>query len=118
MEFLRLLLLFLHFIGMAVLIGAFIAQMRQKPEDGGRRPSAGILHGALTQLITGLALVGIREGALDMPVDHVKIAVKLLVVLVIVVLALVGRRKSLNNALFGAVGVLAVLNVAIAVFWR
>ncbi|WP_214403518.1 hypothetical protein [Pseudonocardia lacus] len=117
MEFLRLLLVFVHFIGLAVLIGAFIAQLRQPSEEGRRRPAAGVLHGALTQLVTGVALVGVREGALDLPVDNTKIAVKLLVLIVLLVLVLVGRRKPLNQVLFWAIGALAVVNVGIAVFW-
>jgi hypothetical protein len=117
MEFLRLLLVFVHFIGLAVLIGAFIAQLRQPSEEGRRRPAAGVLHGALTQLATGVALVGVREGALDLPVDNTKIAVKLLVLIVLLVLVLVGRRKPLNQVLFWAIGALAVVNVGIAVFW-
>ena len=117
MEFLRLLLVFLHVIGLAVLIGAFLAQLRQESAEGRWRPAAGMLHGALTQLVTGVALVGVREGALDLPVDNIKITVKLLVLIVILGLVLVGRRKPLHQAGFWAIGVLAVLNVGIAVFW-
>lgn len=117
MEFLRLLLVFVHFLGLAVLIGSFLGQLRQEPVEGRRRPATGILHGALTQLVTGIALVGLREGALDLPVDNTKIAVKLLVLIAIFVLVLVGRRRPLNQVMFGAIGALAILNVGIAVFW-
>lgn len=116
-EFLRLLLVFVHFIGLAVLIGGFVAQLRQPPGEGGRRPATAILHGALVQLVTGIALVGVREAALHLPVDNVKIAVKLLVLIVLLVLVLVGRRRPLGPAAFGAIGALAVVNVGIAVFW-
>ncbi|AEA24166.1 hypothetical protein GCM10023403_26830 [Pseudonocardia benzenivorans] len=117
MEFLRLVLLFLHFIGLAVLLGAFVAQLREPAVEGRRRPATGMLHGALTQLVTGVALVGLREGALDLPVDNTKIAVKLGVVVVLLALVIVGRRKTLGPAAFWAIGGLAVLNVGIAVFW-
>ncbi|GEL20402.1 hypothetical protein [Pseudonocardia asaccharolytica] len=117
MEILRLLLVFLHFIGLAVLIGAFVAQVSGRPKGGGFTVTSGMLHGALTQLVTGLALVGIREGALDLPVDNVKIGVKLLVLIAILALVLVGRRKSLATGGFMAIGLLSVLNVGIAVFW-
>lgn len=117
MEFLRLLLVFVHFIGLAVLIGSFLAQLRQPAVEGRRSPATGILHGALTQLVTGVALVGLREGALDLPVDNVKIAVKLLVLVALLGLVLAGRRKPLNQVLFSAIGLLAVVNVGIAVFW-
>ncbi|MGD9988133.1 hypothetical protein [Pseudonocardia sp.] len=117
MEFLRLLLVFVHFIGLAVLIGSFLAQLRQPAVEGRRSPGTGMLHGALVQLVTGIALVGIREGVLDLPVDNIKITVKLLILLVILGLVLFGRRKPLNQVLFSAIGVLAVVNVGLAVFW-
>ncbi|MFC5996520.1 hypothetical protein ACFQE5_20140 [Pseudonocardia hispaniensis] len=117
MEFLRLLLVFLHFIGLAVLIGAFVAQVSGRPTDGGFTVTAGMWHGALTQLVTGLALVGLREAALDLPVDNAKIGVKLVVLIAILVLVIIGRRRNLAPGAFMAIGLLSVLNVGIAVFW-
>jgi hypothetical protein len=114
MEFLRLVLLFLHLLGMAVLVGAFMVQRRAA---GGGPLNAGWLHGSLLQFVTGLALVGVKE-AQDAELDHAKVAVKLLVVLVVLGLAFVGRRRDplpawMNPTLAG----LVVLNVGVAVFW-
>lgn len=113
MEFLRLVLLFLHLLGMAVLVGSFMVQRRAA--DGPL--NAGWLHGSALQFVTGLALVGVKE-AQDADLDHAKVAVKLLVVLVVLGLAFLGRRRDplpawLNPALAG----LVVLNVGVAVFW-
>ena len=55
-----------------------------------------MLAGAITQVVTGLALVGVRE-ATDLGVNNVKIAVKLglaVVVLVAAIVAHVQRRRG------------------------
>ena len=91
MEFVYNLLVVLHFIGLASLLGGFIVQM--KSPDKGVNPA--MLHGALTQLVTGVLLVGIASAGLvpGEEVDHAKIAVKLVIVLIITALAFVGRRR-------------------------
>ena len=48
-------ILILHFIGLASVVGGFLAQM--KSSDRGVNPA--MVHGALTQLVTGLLLVGL-----------------------------------------------------------
>lgn len=114
MEFLRLVLLFLHLLGMAALAGSFLVQ-RHTAASGPL--NAGWLHGSLLQLVTGVALVGVNE-AQDNDLDHVKVAVKLVVLLVILGLVLVGRRRDpLPAWLVPAVAGLVVLNVGVAVFW-
>lgn len=113
MTFLRLLLIFLHLVGLASLLGGFLVQLRG-PD---RRVLPAMVHGALTQLVTGLALVGVDE-ALDVAVDNAKIGVKLLVVLVITVLVWANRRKpAIPAGLFFGIGGLTLLNTAVAVFW-
>lgn len=113
MEIIHKLLLFLHFLGLASLLGGFLVQL--KGPD--RRVVPAVLHGALTQLVTGVLLVGVLEMG-DDPVNHVKIGVKLLIALVITVMAF-GTRKygSLGKGLFFSMFALSVVNVAVAVFW-
>ncbi len=116
MQFFYNLILVLHFVGLASLLGGFIVQMRSA--DKGVNPA--MWHGALTQLVTGVLLVGIAEsGSLsEDPLDMTKISVKLLIVLVITVLAFVGRKKQPPQvALWGIIGALTLVNVVIAVFW-
>lgn len=115
MEFLRLVLLFLHLLGMAVLVGSFLVQRRTAP-DGPL--NAGWLHGGLLQLLTGLALVGVKEAQNAPDLDHAKVGVKLTVLVVVLVLVLVGRRREpLPAWLTPALAGLVVLNVGVAVFW-
>lgn len=115
MEFLYNLIVVLHFVGLASLLGGFIVQMSSA--EKGVNPA--MLHGALTQLVTGVLMVGLAEsGAVDEDLDMAKISVKLLVVLVITVLAFVGRKKPLpQKGLWATIGALTLLNVVIAVFW-
>ncbi len=116
MELLRQILLFIHFLGLASLLGGLLVQMKG-PE---RRILPAVLHGALTQLLSGVLLVGVLEGLDDPahPVNNVKIGVKLLIVLVITVLAWLNRKKpSIPDGLFFALLALTVVNVGVAVFW-
>ena len=114
MEFLRQVLLFLHLLGMAALLAGFLTQMKVTA----RQIVPAMLHGALTQLVTGLALVGVREG-LDEPVDNAKMAVKLIVTVGVLGLLYLNRAKMrIPDGLFFGIFALSVLNVAVAVFWQ
>ena len=117
MEILRNVLLVLHFIGLASLLGGFLTQMSAFKSRSARINPA-ILHGALTQLVTGLALVAVIQiGDLD-DIDNAKIAVKLAILIAIYVIAFVNRKKSaVAMPVIGAIGALTIANIVIAVFW-
>lgn len=113
------LLVILHFLGLASLIGGFLVQMRTTP----RVVNMAMLHGALTQLVTGVLLVGLAyplhdaDPAEELP-DNAKIAVKFTILLVILGLILANRKKpAIPTGVWGAIGGLAIANVAIAVLW-
>lgn len=106
------LLVVLHFLGLAAVIGGYLAVVRSP------RIVAGMLHGALLQLVTGILLVGLAEAALDRDLDNGKITVKLLVGLAVAVIAFLARRKpEYGPGAVHAVGGLAILNVLVAVLW-
>ncbi|GAB2754732.1 hypothetical protein [Nocardioides pakistanensis] len=113
MEILRDVLVFFHFIGLAALFGGLFVQIKADP----RVINNAVIHGALTQVVTGLLLVGVLE-ADDAEVNNAKIGVKLAVALVITVLAFANRKKSAipGGLYFGLMG-LTALNIAVAVFW-
>jgi FtsH-binding integral membrane protein len=114
MEILRDILVFLHFIGLAALFGGLFVQIKSDP----RVVNNAVIHGVLTQLVTGLLLVGVLEGMDDVEVNNAKVGVKLLVALVIAVLAFANRKKtSIPNGLFFGLMGLTVLNIGVAVFW-
>jgi hypothetical protein len=105
----------LHFVGLASLLGGVLVQLRS---SGERRILPAMNHGALTQLVTGLVIVGLGEAVLDRDYDQVKVAVKLAVTLVVVVLVWVNRRRELvPDGLYALIGLLTLANVVVAVLW-
>lgn len=109
-------LLVLHFIGLASLVGGVMVQL--KSIGSGAKINPAMMHGALTQLVTGLLLVLMAELG-GGTVDHMKIGIKLLVVIIITVLVFVFRkRKPAPSWALWAIGALTLANVVIAVAWR
>ncbi|MEU5364739.1 hypothetical protein ABZ354_14825 [Streptomyces sp. NPDC005925] len=106
----------LHIVGIAALLGGFLTQV--KAMGGGEaRFSPPMLHGALTMLVTGVALVGLNQ-ADGQTVDNVKIGVKLALLIVILGLVYVKRdEERVEKGLFGLVGLLTTANIFIAVLW-
>ncbi len=106
----------LHLLGMAAIVGSWLAVVRAP------RMMPGFFHGALTQLVTGLALVGMLEADVvtrDEVLDHAKIGVKLAVALVVTVLVWVNRkREHVPRGVVHTIGGLALFNVVVAVFWE
>jgi hypothetical protein len=107
----------LHLLGMAAVVGAFFVVLRRP------RYVEAFFYGAVTQIVTGLALVGIRESDVldgEGPLNHARVGVKLVISLVIAGLAWVARGKregEVSTGLIHAIGALAIANVLIAVLW-
>lgn len=113
MEILERLLVLLHLVGFAALFGGLLVQLRSRAPE----INTAMLHGSLTQLVTGLALMTLQELGPD-PVNHAKLGIKLVVTIVVVVLVLVNRRKqSVSKGLWGLLLGLTLLNAALAVLW-
>ncbi|MCC3652195.1 hypothetical protein LIX60_12080 [Streptomyces sp. S07_1.15] len=107
----------LHIIGIASLLGGFLVQMKAMGAGTARMVPA-MLHGALTMLVTGVLLVGFNEMN-DAMVNNVKVGVKLVVLVAILGLVYVKRDdERVSKGVFGAVGLLTVLNIFIAVLWH
>ena len=75
------LLVLFHLIGFAALLGGLLVQVRAKETE----VNASMLNGSFTLLLTGLALVTVEALEADR-LNYVKIAIKLLLMAVIVVL--------------------------------
>ena len=113
MEWVRLILLTLHLLGFAALFGGLVVQARE-PQ---KAVNAAMRDGAGTAFLAGLLLVGVLEAS-DVAVDNAKIAVKLAIGLVILVLVMANMRKpSIPKGLYLGLLALTVANIAVAVFW-
>ncbi|OCC07469.1 hypothetical protein [Streptomyces sp. PTY087I2] len=106
----------LHIIGIASLLGGFLTQMKTMG-SGTARFTPAMLHGALTMLVTGMALVGLNQ-ADDQTVNNVKIGIKLALLVVILALVYVKRdEEKVDKGPFIAVGALTAANIFIATVW-
>jgi hypothetical protein len=114
MHTLRQIVLYLHLIGFALLLGGSIAQYL----TGKLRINTAMLGGAVIQVVTGLALAapfGLVGGEKPKPVA---VAVKLIVALAILAMTLFSRKRDkVNRGHFLAIVGLVLVNAAIGVFW-
>jgi|SRR5215207_3748928 Na+-driven multidrug efflux pump len=117
-DVLRIILVILHFVGLASLLGGFLVQVRAIGAGRGTVVPA-MVHGALTQLVTGILLVAVAQMGDLYDVDNVKIAFKLAITIAITVLVFVFRkREPAPSWALWLIGGLTLANVVIAVAWR
>lgn len=125
MEFFLLTMLLLHFVGLSVLLGVGVAQLRQR--------SAGLLRimfvAAIVQLLTGVGLVfsnmRLGDGVNDEKIMF-KMGVAVLVLVLTGYLAFKAKRSETGETVpavgmpvvFGATLIAVLANTAIAVFWN
>ena len=116
MVFLFNLMLFLHFVGLAIIIGTWFFTMKRPTVTVGQ------FWASIIMLLSGLALVALREMQEGFQLNHVKIGVKLVILIVVAITAFIGMRKTqrhepVSTGLAHAVGGMALINAAVAVFW-
>jgi hypothetical protein len=113
METLRLVLLFVHILGYAALLGGLLVQAREETKSVNQL----MRDGAGTAFLAGLLLVGVLEAGDHSP-DQAKIGVKFAIGLVILVLVMVNMRKpSIPKGLYFGLLALTLVNIGVAVFW-
>jgi len=120
MEYLRLIVVFIHLTGFALLFGAWAAE-----QFSGRRQVTRLMNIGLA--IAGLAgLVLAAPWGISYDLNYVKIGVKLVVLIVIGALMGIGQSRArkgggdgkVNPGIFWAIGLLTLLNAALGVIWR
>lgn len=113
MEILYTALVVLHFVGIAAIGYGFFKELIKKTFG----VNVAMLHGASTQFLTGVLLVGLHESVTldsDYVVDHTKIAIKLVISIAIIALYSIGKRKSEQKIYWALIGALTLTNVIIA----
>jgi hypothetical protein len=112
-EAIRLVLLYAHLIGFALLLGGAVAQLA----SGRIRINPAMLWGSIIQLVTGLGLAAPLRGG-DEPAPA-KLVTKLVLALLIFVMVFFSRKRDVvNRGHFLAIVGLTLVNAAVAVFWR
>lgn len=111
----RLVLLYAHLIGFALLLGGGVAQYL----TGKLRMNAAMVWGAGIQLVTGIGLAAPLRGGGDHEPEPAKLAVKGVIAILIFVMVFFSRKREAVNAghFLTAIG-LTLINAAVAVFWR
>lgn len=113
MDILRDVLLIAHLVGLAAILGPFLAQLAAKA----KRVTMTMVWGARAQLVIGIALAGLASAG-DGGADPIKLAVKLVVAIAVAGLAEVGKKRESNTMFWLLVGLLTFVNVVVAVVWH
>lgn len=113
METLAGILLVIHLLSWAVVIGGALVSLREP------KLPKGVTHAALSALVAGVLLVGVYEMGDIADINHIKVGVKLVIALVIAALAIYGARNQdkVTRGYLGALAGLTAVNVGIAVLW-
>ena len=110
------LIVVLHLLGWAIVLGGTLVSLRQP------RIAPGVLHGMLTALVTGIVLAGLAsaDGWTDHEPSSAKLGVKLVIAIIATVLVVRGVRKPavVTTRYLLAIAGLVVINVGIAVIWN
>jgi hypothetical protein len=114
-ETLRHVVVYLHLIGFALLLGGAVAQYL----TGKIRINLPMLGGAATSVVTGLVLAAPWGLEPDEKLNYVKLTVKLVVGLMILAMTFFSRkREKVNRGHFLSIIGLALLNAGVAVLWH
>ena len=108
-------LVVLHFVGIAAIFYGFFKELVRKTYG----VNVAMLHGASTQLLTGIIMVGLHESgavASDEVLDMTKITVKLVIAIAVVVAYSIGKRRTGTKIYWALVGGLTTANIVTAVF--
>ena len=114
MEALQAIVVILHLVGMAAIVGGGLEQWRV----GERGITKVMLWGARAQIVTGVFLAGFAFGDADEDPNHWKIAVKFLVALGVAGLCETGARREKATRMWAGALVLTLINVTVAVAWH
>ena len=107
-------LVVLHFVGIVAIFYGFFKELAKKTFG----VNVAMLHGASTQLLTGIVMVGLHESgavASDEVLDMSKITLKLIIAVAVIAAYSIGKRRSGTKLYWALVGGLTTANTIIAV---
>ena len=102
----------IHILSVIGILTLLLLQWNKNP----RRLHPGVLHAGLTALIAGVAMVGMHDSVKpDEPLNHTKVGIKLVVLIVILALGYknVKKRELSKNVWLTMIG-LTIFNIVIA----
>ena len=102
----------IHILSVIGILTLLVLQWNKNP----RKLNPGVLHAGLTALLAGIVMVGLHDSVKpDEPLNHTKIGVKFLVLLVILALGYKNVKKpELSKSVWLTMTGLTVLNIIIA----
>jgi hypothetical protein len=103
----------IHILSILGILGLLLAQVQKSP----RKLNPGVIHAGLSAFVAGIVMTSIwKQVNPDETLNHTKIGVKLLVLLIILFLGYKNVKKDvLKNSVWAAMLGLTILNVVIAV---
>ena len=102
----------IHILSVIGILSLLLLQWNKNP----RRLNPGVLHAGLTALLAGIIMVGLHNSVEpDEPLNHTKVGIKLLVLIVILALGYMNVKKpELSKRAWLAMTGLTLLNIIIA----
>jgi len=109
-------LLVVHILSAVGILAILLSQIKKSP----RKLSPGLLHSGLAALLAGLIMIGLFKNAYpDEVLNHTKIGIKLLVLLVILGLGYANvKKEELKKSVWLTMIGLTIFNIAIASGWK
>ena len=102
----------IHILSVIGILTLLLLQWNKNP----RRLHPGVLHAGLTALIAGVAMVGMHDSVKpDEPLNHTKVGIKLVVLIVILALGYKNVKKpQLSKSVWLTMIGLTIFNIVIA----
>lgn len=111
MDILYKILIITHFVGLAAILGPWLAQLGGQA----KRVTTTMVWGARAQVITGIALAALVSMGDDADPNHMKLGIKLLLALAIAAIAEIGKKRESNSNFWLLIGLFTLANVIVAV---
>lgn len=112
MDFLQLLLRYLHLLGFAAVFGGWLVSWLSKRYN----INTAMLYGIAAQLATGVVLYGLAGS----DANHMKLGIKFLLALLLGVMIVIPwwkKREKVASGHFWAIGGMVLVTAGVAVFW-